>query len=225
MFPFDYVATTALPEAFEFCLDDGTPALLRHLKPEDAPRLRQGFEALSQLARRRRFGLEMDVLPQEMIRRLTRADGTHIRAWGAANLQAPEEPGIGIARYERNEEEPDSADVAIVILDEYMNRGAGVLLHACLHRDAYQAGIRHFYYDVVAENSKFIKHLRSLGAEYVGRSLGVTRLKCRVYGNALSVPHIKPNARRFAQSLRRLASVKPSQRILGQLDEQVTAPW
>lgn len=224
MFPFDYLDRSPLPDAFEYRLDDGTRALLRHLKPEDAPRLRQGFEALSALARRRRFGLEMDSLPDKLVRQLTRADGTHIRAWGAANLKSPEEPGIGIARYERNEEEPDSADVAIVIIDEYMNKGAGVLLHACLHRDAAHNGIRHFYYDVVAENKRFIKHLRSIGAEYVGRSLGVTRLKCRVYDAAWRIPQVKPNARRFARTMRQLAGVRPSQRDVEVMDSHIVVP-
>lgn len=215
----DYLRSQPLPqEGFRANLDEGTPIYARPLRPTDAARLHAGLEQLSHLASRRRFPFNGDESPREIIERVTHADGTHVVAWGAVNLNDPEAAGIGVARYIRREHEPDSADVAIVILDEYMNRGAGVLLHAVLHMEAHHRGLRHLYYDVDAENTRFIRHLRALGAEYVGRAVGVTRLKCPIYGEAIRVPHTRANARRFAQCLRRLAHVPPAELDEGDTD-------
>lgn len=217
MLIWDYLHSRPLPtEGFEFALDDDTPSFVRPLRPEDAPRLHEGLDHLSHLASRRKFPFDGEQSTAQIIEQVTHADGTHEVAWGAADLNAPDQPGIGVARYQRLEHEPDAADVAIVILDQYMNKGAGVLLHAVLHLQAHHAGLHHLYYDVAADNQRFIRHLRSLGAEYVGRAVDVTRLKCPVFGEAYKVSHLKPNARRFAQTLRRLSHVPPS--TLGQED-------
>ena len=47
--------TPQLPPALKYTLDDGLPILVRPLRADDAPRIREGFARLSQLARRRRF--------------------------------------------------------------------------------------------------------------------------------------------------------------------------
>ena len=74
MFLLDYLSTRPLPESFEFCLDDGCRALVRHLRPEDAPRLRDGFQQLGKLARRRRFHEDVDELSDEQIAKLVEVD-------------------------------------------------------------------------------------------------------------------------------------------------------
>ncbi len=205
----DYVSARPLPESFRYTLDDGTPALVRHLRPEDAARLKQGFRKLSSLARRRRFHEDLAELTDAQLRKLVSVDQADHFAWGAIDLNRPEEPGIGVARYRRLKQEPDAADVRITVLDEYMGRGAGVMLHAAIHRAAAVNGIGTFYYDVLADNERFIRHLRALGAEFVGRVVNVTRLKLPVFDRAIRVPHHKPNGRRFAQAMRRLAAVEP----------------
>lgn len=204
----DYVSARELPDCFRYTLDDGTSALVRHLRPEDATRLREGFRKLSGLARRRRFHEDLDELSDERLRKLVTVDQRDHFAWGAMDLAKPQEPGIGVARYRRLQQEPDAADVRITVLDHYMGHGAGVLLHAAIHRSAAGNGIRRLYYDVLADNERFIRHLRALGAEFVGRAVNVTRLKLPVFDRAIRVPHHKPNGRRFAQAMRKLSAVK-----------------
>src|SRR3546814_7765640 len=66
-------------------------------------RIQQGFQRLSQLARRRRFpNGDPDRLSAETIARLVHIDQINHAAWGAMNIEKPDEPGIGIAR--RSEE-------------------------------------------------------------------------------------------------------------------------
>lgn len=197
--------TPTLPPSFQYLLDDGLPILVRPIRPEDATRIREGFARLSQLARRRRFAQgDPDVLSDDEIERLVRIDQINHVAWGVANLEKPEEPGIGIARYVRLNGEPKAADVAITILDEYQGRGAGFVLQACLHLTAWKSGIRTFYYDVASDNERIIRHLKLLGAGHAGRADNIDRLELPVYRRAADVPDGNEIGRRFAQVFTKL---------------------
>ncbi len=211
MFPFDYLSSTDLPPAFKAQLADGTGALIRHVTAADAPRLKQGFRLISALARRRHFpGDDVKELGEEQLKALQQVDGKNYVIWGAMNTAKPDEPGIGIARYRRIESEPDAADVAITVLDQYQGTGAGLLLHACLHCTARHNGIRSFYYDVAGQNVRFIRHLKSLGAEHIGNVHLVTRLRLPVFRRALAVPKHSASGLKFGAQMRKLASVSPA---------------
>lgn len=207
MFLLDYIVSPQLPPAFKTTLPSGIPVLVRHVGPADAPRLKDGFRLISSLARRRHFpGDDVRELGAEQLKALEQVDQKNYCIWGAMNPAKAEEPGIGIARYRRIEEEPSAADVAITILDQYQGTGAGLLLHACLHYTAAHNRIRHFYYDVAGENQRFIRHLQHLGAEFQGRVLGMTRLRMPVYARALSVPQYSAAGFKFSQAMRRVSS-------------------
>ena len=207
MFLLDYIVSPQLPGAFKTTLPNGIPVLVRHVGTADAPRLKQGFKLISSLARRRHFpGDEVTELGAEQLKALESVDQKNYCIWGALNPAKAEEPGIGIARYRRIEQEPSAADVAITILDQYQGTGAGLLLHACLHYTAAQNGIRHFYYEVSGENHRFIRHLQHLGAEYIGRAIGVTRLRMPVYRRALSVPQYNASGFKFSQAMRKVTA-------------------
>ncbi len=199
-----------LPVSFRYELDDGLPILLRPIREDDAPRLREGFRQMTHLVRRRRLpGIDDDVteLSDELLKRLINADGVDHVAWGAMNLEKPDEPGIGVARYNRITGEPDAADVAIIITDAYQGRGAGFVLQACLHLRAHAGGIRTFYYDVASDNERIIRHLKLLGAQHAGRADNIDRLRLPVYSRAWDVPDGNDIARRFAEVFRRLHGV------------------
>ena len=207
MFLFDYLVSPHLPAAFKTTLPSGIPVLVRHVGTADAPRLKEGFKLISSLARRRHFpGEDVKELGAEQLKALEEVDQKGYCIWGAMNPAKTEEPGIGIARYRRLEEEPSAADVRITILDQYQGTGAGLLLHACLHYTAAHNRIRHFYYEVGGENERFIRHLKSLGAEHVGRVVGVTRLRMPVYARALSVPQYNASGFKFSQAMRRVTA-------------------
>lgn len=207
MFLLDYLVSPQLAPSFRTTLPSGIPVLVRHVGTADAPRLKDGFKLISSLARRRHFpDDDVKELGTEQLAALQQVDQKSYCIWGALNPAKPEEPGIGIARYRRLEEEPSAADVAITILDQYQGTGAGLLLHACLHYTAAHNRIRHFYYDVDGENIRFIRHLEHLGAEYKGRVLGLTRLRMPVYARALSVPQYSAAGFKFSQAMRRVTA-------------------
>lgn len=203
----DYVVSPALPAAFRTTLPSGVPVLVRHVGADDAGRLKEGFRLISSLARRRHFpGDDVKELGEEQLKLLAQVDQKNYCIWGALNPAKTDEPGIGIARYRRLEEEPSAADVAITVLDRYQGTGAGLLLHACLHYTAAHNRIRHFYYEVAGENERFIRHLKRLGAEHVGRVVGVTRLRMPVYPRALAVPQFNPSGFKFSQAMRKVTA-------------------
>jgi RimJ/RimL family protein N-acetyltransferase len=200
--------TPQLPPAFRYRLDDGTPALVRPIRPEDSERIREGYKRLSALARRWRFAdAAADELSDEQLKDITAVDHVNYSAWGAVNMNQPDEPGIGIARYIRVNGDPHIADVAITISDSYQSRGAGMVLHACLHLTAYRHGIHHLRYDVASENERFSGQLRSLGAEFTGRASNIERYLLPVYHRARDVPARDANGRRFADVFRLLQKV------------------
>ncbi|WP_028009219.1 GNAT family N-acetyltransferase [Solimonas flava] len=202
---FDAWRTPQLSGAFKYVLDDGLPILVRPIRPDDAARLREGFARLSRLARRRRFpNGDPDRLSDEQIARLVQIDQINHAAWGAINLDKPEEPGIGIARYVRLNGDPRAADVAITIADDYQGRGAGFVLQACLHLTAWQNGIRTFYYDVASDHDRIVRHLKLLGATHAGRADNIDRLELPVYHRARDVPDHNDIGRRFAEVFVRL---------------------
>lgn len=203
------LVTPALPSAFHYTLDDHTPILVRPVQPQDASRLREGFRSLSTLARRRRFMPEDQTeLDEEQLRMLVSSDQINNAVWGAANLEKPDEPGIGIARYTRINGDPQAADVAIVIADDYQGRGAGFVLQACLHISAWNNGIHRFYYDVLSDNDRIIKHLKLMGGRHAGRADNIDRIELPVYRRAWDVPGGNDISRRFAEVFKRLQSVE-----------------
>lgn len=200
--------TPRLPAAFKYTLDDGTPILVRPIRPEDASRLKEGWTKLSQLVRRRRFFDAAKELTDDEVHNLVHLDGSSHVAWGAMNLDKPDEPGIGVARYIRLNGDPEAADVAITIADAYQGRGAGFVLQACLHLTAHRNGIRTFFYDVATDNARIIKHLQLMGALHSGRADNVDRLEMPVYHRAWDIPSGNDIARRFAEVFRRLQKVE-----------------
>lgn len=205
---FDRLITPSLPAAFKYTLDDGLPVLLRPLRREDAPRLQEGFKRLSQLARRRRFLEHVDELTEEHLQQIVSPNDVNHVAWGAMSLERPDDPGIGIARYVRLKDDPHAADVAIVIADDYQGRGTGFVLQACLHLTAHRNGIRSFFYDVLSDNERIIKHLKLMGAQHAGRADNIDRLQMPVYARAWDVPAGNDIGRRFADVFKRLQKVE-----------------
>ncbi len=201
---FDTYRVPRLRPEFKFRLDDGTPVQVRPLRADDGARLKAGFDQMSALARRRRFLADVSQLTDEMVEKLTDLDQIDRAAWGCMNRERPTEPGIGLARYQRINGDRRSADAAIVVLEPYQGRGAGMLMHACLHLTAHRAGIRRFYYDVTSDNARFIAQIKALGGQFEGRAENVDRLSLRVFSRPYQVPDKTSVGRRFGEILLKL---------------------
>lgn len=162
--------------AHEHVLDDGTRVIVRPIEPGDGDRLRAAFDRLSPESRYRRFFSAMPRLSESMLHHLLDVDGVDRVAWAAIDADAEGEPGIGVARYFRLQDEPDAAEMAVAVVDDYQHRGVGSLLLHHLNRTAREQGITHFVGTVLADNRPMLDLVESVGGRYRFNEPGVLRL-------------------------------------------------
>jgi GNAT superfamily N-acetyltransferase len=161
-------------EQYRTTLRDGTPVLVRPISPDDKNLIRQGFDRLSTASRYRRFLAPIDELSDAELRYLTEIDYVDHFAWAAVRADLPNE-GMGVARYIRLKEEPEVAEAAVTVIDEYQGKGLGTLLLALLGSAALAAGIRTFRAYVLEGNVPMRDLLETFGARTEFDSPGVVR--------------------------------------------------
>jgi len=79
---------------------------------------------------------------------------------------------VGVARYVRDTTDPQAAEIAITIVDDWQGRGLGTELLAQLSSRARRAGIRRFTALVAADNAALAGLLRNASASLVRREAG-----------------------------------------------------
>jgi RimJ/RimL family protein N-acetyltransferase len=161
---------TSQPEGSPVALRDGSRVVIRPVCGTDAPLLADGFDRLSDRSRRMRFLGDKKTLSPAELRFLTEVDHRDHEALGALN--PADGRGVGIARYIRDIEDPQAAEVAVTIVDDWQGRGLGTELLARLSARARQEGIRRFTATAAAGNAAIARLLRNMGAELTGRGLG-----------------------------------------------------
>jgi RimJ/RimL family protein N-acetyltransferase len=142
-------------------LRDGSQVLIRQLQPSDAPLLADGFARLSAESRRLRFLIAKTELSAAEVRYFTEIDHHDHEALGA--LHHLDGCGLGTARYVRCAEDPEAAEIAVTVLDDWQRRGLGTELLTQLTDRARQEGIRRFTALAAAENVAVVRLLRSIG--------------------------------------------------------------
>jgi GNAT superfamily N-acetyltransferase len=156
-------------------LPDGGRVRIRPIVPEDKEHIRRGFERMSEESRYRRF-MGLKRLTEADLRYLTEIDYDHHFALAAFAVDDPGEPGVGVARYVRDRDDPTSAEAAVAVIDAYQGRGIGTLLLEALGAVALENGVRRFVGHVLADNRPALELLRSLGAHAERAEQGVLRL-------------------------------------------------
>src|SRR5207253_9673056 len=171
-------------------LKDGTRMLVRPIVPEDKNLLVEGFAQLSPQTRFRRFLGYMDKLRAPLLRYLTEIDYIDHFAW--IGLNADDHGGVGVARYVRMRDDPTAAEAAIVVVDEFQRRGAGLILLQLLGASALANGVKHFVGEALSENQPIRDLLENLGARVfeagageVGFEVDLPATASEVKGSAL----------------------------------------
>ena len=137
---------------------------MRPIRPDDKSLLVGGFQRLSEESRLRRFLAPISELSEEQLRYLTEIDYVDHFAWVALLADDPG-VGIGVGRYIRIRDEPDVAEVAITIVDDYQGKGLGTLLLGLLAATARVAGITKFRAYVLEDNLPMRTILNDLGVD------------------------------------------------------------
>ena len=120
-------------------LRDGSHVRIRQGHSTDKELLRRGFERLSPESRYRRFLAPIPELTEDMVRYLTEIDHHDHEAMIALDEDTGE--GIGVARYVRDPQRPEVAEVAVTVIDDWQGRGLGTLLLEVISARARDEGI------------------------------------------------------------------------------------
>lgn len=143
----------------ELPLRDGRPIVIRPIRPDDAPRLVEHVQRVSEESRRRRFFSRLRRLDPRIAHRLANVD-FNVRAAFVACYPG-EDTVRATGRYERTSDA--EAEVAFLVEDALQGQGVGRLLlhalvdHACRHE------IRRLVAVVLAENGAMLHVLRTAG--------------------------------------------------------------
>ena len=152
-----------MADATAFPLPNGEQAVLRPIRPDDAPRLQALAPRLSdRTIYYRFFGARRRLHPHEA-EHLARVD-YHDHMAVVAERATPQGPElIGVVRYERLEAEPHTAEFAIVVEDRFQHEGLGHALLDALTAAARRNGNTRFVGDVLAENQPMLHFIRDAG--------------------------------------------------------------
>ncbi|MEN8114924.1 MAG: GNAT family N-acetyltransferase [Actinomycetota bacterium] len=150
--------------SFTAVLNDGTPVRIRPIAPKDKQRLAEGWKQLSPKSRYLRFLQAKSELSGPELAYLTEIDYSDHFAWAAETLDEPDPPGIGVARYIRDPNDPAVAEAAIAVVDQHQRKGLGRILLQALADAALENGIDRFRSYVASSNRQVLESLTKLGA-------------------------------------------------------------
>jgi GNAT superfamily N-acetyltransferase len=145
-------------------LRNDTAVVVRPIVSEDRERLQQGLETLSFKSRYLRFLRPKKRLTDQELAFLTDLDYVNHFAWGAIAPQLSGEPGIAVARYVRLPDQTETAEIAIVVIDDFQGLGLGTVLLWLLGETAIQYGVERFVGYLLPENHVMLGILNRFGA-------------------------------------------------------------
>jgi RimJ/RimL family protein N-acetyltransferase len=135
--------SAAAAECLDPCLTEAaTTVVLRPLEPEDGHLLVDIFDRLSSRSRESRFLAAKHRLTDSDLRRLTAVDHVHHEALLALSVE--DGRPVGVARFARDDEHPEAAEVAVTVVDAWQDQGVGTLLASALTARAREVGITRF---------------------------------------------------------------------------------
>lgn len=155
-------------------LANGTPALVRPIRPEDGEALRRGLKRLSPEGIVSRFLHERQNFTDQELRYLTHCDMIDHVGMILAILDESgrEVDQVGVARYVRDKTDPTLAEVAIVLVDEWQQQRGGEFLLQTLATAAWQGGVRRWQAFSFTENTAIHRLLSKVGTPAYERRLG-----------------------------------------------------
>jgi GNAT superfamily N-acetyltransferase len=159
-------------------LRDGSRVHIRQARRTDRDLLAGGFEHLSPESRYRRFLTPMHELDERTLRYLTDLDHRDHEAMFALDESGE---GVGVARYVRSAARPDTAEVAVAVVDSWQGRGLGTLLLQAISARARDEGVRTLTALMLASNREMMELFEHLGpVRIVGRAGGTIEIEVAI---------------------------------------------
>jgi ribosomal protein S18 acetylase RimI-like enzyme len=158
------VAVSPVRETVDGLLRDGRFVFFRPIRPSDKAALKRGMKLLSPESRYHRFFAAVDHLSPKQLRYFTEVDYHDHFAWMAFLAGAKPPMALGVARYVRLLDDPEAAEAAVTVLDDYQRQGLGIALLRLLAGSAIERGIRRFVMAVMGDNEAMMQLLQTAGA-------------------------------------------------------------
>jgi acetyltransferase len=156
-------------------LRSGRHVTIRPIRPDDGDALRAAYDQLSPASQYSRFLAPKPHLSVAETRYLVDTDGADHQAYVATLPRRPETI-IGVARFVRLPEEPQVAEIAVVVGDMYHGEGIATALLERLASAAIASGIVRFRATMLADNTRARALMRQVaGRPGVERSIGHIR--------------------------------------------------
>ncbi|MGI9356735.1 MAG: GNAT family N-acetyltransferase [Rhizobiaceae bacterium] len=175
--------------------DGNADILVRPIEAADRHLLQLGFDQLSERSRYFRFLMRRDALTKEELDFLTAKNTEDHVALGALDLCCDPPRPVGIARYVRNEDAPQTAEIAITISDRYQGRGLGTTLVCALAFKAVLSNFTHFTALVHQENEVMLRIFRKLGGHAEPASTGEVTVQLPILEQPDDYPSTGPGNR------------------------------
>jgi RimJ/RimL family protein N-acetyltransferase len=164
---------------------DGAQVDVRRIEPGDADALRTAFQRLSLESRYERFLSPLDHMSTAMVRYFTEVDHHDHEALVAFD---PDDGRlVAVARFVREPDEPEAAEAAVTVADDWHGRGLGTAMLAELAERAREEGVKRFTAYVLARNEDMIDMLFRLGpAKVVDRQNGAVQIDAELPPSGVS---------------------------------------
>jgi RimJ/RimL family protein N-acetyltransferase len=135
--------------------------LVRPVRPDDRELFVAGWERMSAESRYRRFMSYKKKLSDRELDFFTHLDHDRHEAIGAIDVETGE--GVGVARMHRSESDPELAEAAVTVVDDWQGRGLGGLLLRRLTDRAQELGVRRFEATLFTNNRAMLSLFQRLG--------------------------------------------------------------
>lgn len=154
-YPFQYVQ--------EIVLDNGMPALIRPIRPEDEPLIYNLFKTLSEETIVFRFNQRLTDMPHERLARYCQLDYERELAFVAVIHEghAKEEVIADVRMLKMPDLE--TAELAILVADEWQGRGLGTMLIDYCIKIAKELEIRTLWMEVLRTNARILHLAKAAG--------------------------------------------------------------
>jgi protein lysine acetyltransferase len=153
-------------------LPDGALILIRPIRADDKRFLEDGLRQLSDESVHRRFLSPKRSFSRAELRYLTEVNGRDHVALVAEYPGEPVRRVIAVGRFVRLHDDPQVAEAAITVCDDWQGRGVGSLFAERLAAEARQVGVRRFTATMSSENVPAHKLMEKLTAHLEEQPVG-----------------------------------------------------
>ena len=154
-YPFQYVQ--------EIILENGVPALIRPIRPEDEPLIYQLFTTVSEETIVFRFNQRLTDMPHERLARYCQLDYERELAFVALIKESPEQERIIADVRMLKMPDLETAELAVLVADEWQGHGIGTLLIDYCISIARELEIKTLWMEILRNNPRMLHIAKSSG--------------------------------------------------------------